>query len=144
MYLSTQQQQEEIIAFLDLLVDLKMHVVFFQVRPEGDAFYQSSYEPWSHYLTSVQGQPPNPFYDPLEFVINEAHARGIQIHAWFNPYRAAFHRSNTTRTPTHMCNLFPSYCYEYGATFLWMDPGAEVVSNFTYDVIMDVVARYAI
>src|SRR5271157_2430021 len=86
--LSTAQQQAELIAILDRAVALKLNAVIFQVRPACDALYQSNLEPWSEYLTGVQGRAPSPFYDPLAFAIAEAHRRGLELHAWFNPFRA--------------------------------------------------------
>ena len=86
--LSTAQQQAELIAILDRAAALKLNAVIFQVRPACDALYQSSLEPWSEYLTGVQGRAPSPFYDPLAFAIAEAHQRGLELHAWFNPFRA--------------------------------------------------------
>ena len=84
--LSAQQQQDELVDLLDIMQEARMNALFFQVRPEADAVYQSDLEPWSRYLTGTQGQ--NPGYDPLAFAIEQAHARNIEVHAWFNPYRA--------------------------------------------------------
>lgn len=64
-------------------------ITFSQIRPAGDAFYDSNLDPWSKWLTGSQGQPPSPFYDPLQFALDEAHARGIEVHVWLNPYRGA-------------------------------------------------------
>ena len=137
-------QKAELTALLDKLAELHFNAVVFQVRTSGDAFYNSSLEPWSYYLTGHQGQTPSPFYDPLEFLIQEAHSRNIEVHAWFNPYRA---RSGTTSrsglAQTHVVHRYPQYVYSYG-TNLWMDPGAKVLQNFIYNVFMDVVRRYDI
>ena len=81
--LPVEQQKSEARAILDELVGLGMNAVVFQVRPHADALYPSELEPWSNYLTGVQGQPPEPFYDPLAYWVEEAHARGLQLHAWF-------------------------------------------------------------
>ena len=92
--LSTEQQQREALAILDTVVALHMNAVILQVRPHCDALYASPLEPWSYYLTGVQGKAPDPFYDPLEFWIEESHKRGLELHAWFNPYRAQLTRGN--------------------------------------------------
>ncbi len=83
-----EQQKEEAIALLDLLQATNFNAVIFQVRPQSDALYESELEPWSYYLTGEQGVPPNPYYDPLSFWIDEAHKRGLELHVWLNPYRA--------------------------------------------------------
>ncbi len=88
--LSTQQQKDQFIKLLDMHKRNGMNALIVQVRPASDAFYPSQYEPWSEYLTGKQGQPPSPYYDPLEFMITETHKRGMEFHAWMNPYRAEF------------------------------------------------------
>ncbi|MGI0489219.1 glycoside hydrolase family 10 protein [Pantanalinema rosaneae CENA516] len=138
--LSTQQQQTELITILDRMQALNFNTLIFQVRPEGDAMYASSLEPWSNWITGTQGQAPNPFYDPLEFVINQAHQRNIEVHAWFNPYRART-AQRTVNVRPHIAVTNPSVVYTWG-TQLWADPGAKVVQDRTYNVIMDVVRRY--
>jgi uncharacterized lipoprotein YddW (UPF0748 family) len=95
--LSTEAQQREAIQLLDFLKSHHFNAVIFQVRPQADAFYQSSLEPWSYFLTGKQGQAPNPYYDPLQFWIDAAHDRGIELHVWLNPYRA--HGRKTERWP---------------------------------------------
>src|SRR5512146_97875 len=86
--LTTAAQQTELTTLLDNLKSAGFNAVIFQVRTECDAFYNSPYEPWSYWLTGNQGMAPNPYYDPLQFAVQEAHKRGLEIHAWFNPYRA--------------------------------------------------------
>ena len=86
--LSTEQQQKEAIALLDFLRAHHFNAVIFQVRPQADALYKSVLEPWSYYLTGKQGQAPDPYYDPLEFWVEAAHDRGLELHVWLNPYRA--------------------------------------------------------
>ena len=86
--LSTQEQKTELLAILDRAVHLKLNAIIFHVRPACDALYASRIEPWSEYLTGTMGKAPEPFYDPLAFAIEEAHKRGLELHAWFNPYRA--------------------------------------------------------
>src|SRR5215208_1526036 len=86
--LSTWEQQAELIAILNRCVALNFNAVILQVRPAADALYDSPYEPWSAYLTGVEGRAPEPYYDPLTFAVAEAQKRGLELHAWFNPYRA--------------------------------------------------------
>src|SRR5439155_19016840 len=86
--LSTAEQKAELLAILDQAAQLKLNAIVFQVRPACDTMYASQIEPWSEYLTGTMGQPPSPFYDPLAFAVEEAHRRGLELHAWFNPYRA--------------------------------------------------------
>src|SRR3989442_14890 len=86
--ISTADQKTELVALLDRAVQLKLNAIIFQVRPACDAMYASPIEPWSEYLTGTMGKAPLPFYDPLAFAVEQAHKRGLQLHAWFNPYRA--------------------------------------------------------
>ena len=97
--LSTREQQDELVAMLDRAVALKLNAVILQVRPSADALYASPYEPWSEYLTGKMGRAPNPWYDPLEFAVNEAHKRGLELHAWFNPYRARHPSARSRPSP---------------------------------------------
>ncbi len=85
--LSSEQQKREMIAILDKCVELNLNSVIFQVRTQADALYDSKLEPWSEFLTGKMGEAPKPYYDPLKFAVEEAHRRGLQLHAWFNPYR---------------------------------------------------------
>lgn len=138
--LSVDQQKFELIAILNRMQELNLNALILQVRPNGDALYSSSIEPWSAWLTGTQGTPPNPYYDPLQFAIEEAHKRNIELHAWFNPYRARL-RGNAAFAPNHIASKFPQYAYQYG-DLIWMEPGAKEVQDQTYNVIMDVVQRY--
>ncbi|CAH1240357.1 Hypp5987 [Branchiostoma lanceolatum] len=140
-HLSTEQQKAELVTILDRMVELNLNALVFQVRPAGDAFYDSQLEPWSYYLSGRHGSAPSPYYDPLAFAIEESHRRGIELHAWFNPYRAKSKSASYSLASNHMANRFPQYTYDYG-NYLWMDPGAEDVADHTYDVIIDVVRRY--
>lgn len=139
--LSTAQQQAELIALLDRAAALKLNAVVFQVRPAADALYASKIEPWSEYLTGEQGRAPVPFWDPLEFAIKEAHARNLELHAWFNPYRARHTDAKSALSPTHIARTNPSLVKPY-AGYLWMDPGEPAVRARTLRVILDVVQRY--
>ena len=138
--LPVQEQQQEIIELLDYAARLKLNAVFLQVRPAADAMYASNLEPWSQYLTGSQGQPPVPFYDPLEFWITEAHRRGIELHAWYNLYRARAGKQGNI-APNHVVRLRPEIIREYG-NGSWMDPGEPAAANHTLAVILDIVRRY--
>src|SRR5687767_5889890 len=138
--LAVQEQQQEIIALLDYAQRLKLNAVFVQVRAAADAFYQSELEPWSQYLTGTQGQPPVPFYDPLEFWIIEAHRRGIECHAWYNLYRARAGKQGNI-APNHVIRRQPEIIREYG-NLSWMDPGEPASTQHTLAVVLDIVRRY--
>ena len=99
------KQQQEFIAILDMHKRNGMNAVIVQVRPSTDAFYPSPYEPWSQWLTGKQGKAPFPYYDPLAFMIEETHKRGMEFHAWCNPYRADFHigKSSIAADHVHAC-----------------------------------------
>lgn len=139
--LSVAQQKAELIKILDLMQSLKLNALILQVRPEGDALYASKLDPWSAWLTGKQGQAPSPFYDPLEFAIAESHKRNIELHAWFNPYRAKVSTKQPPNVSPHISVTNPEYVYPYG-NGLWMDPGAKVIQDRVYNVVMDVVQRY--
>jgi uncharacterized lipoprotein YddW (UPF0748 family) len=139
--LTTAQQKAEMIAILDRAAALKMNAVIFQVRPACDALYQSSLEPWSEYLTGVQGRAPSPYYDPLAFAITEAHQRGLELHAWFNPFRAHHFQATSPITNRHISRTHPEWVRSYGK-YLWLDPGEPAVRDFSLRVVMDVVKRY--
>ncbi|MEM1426843.1 MAG: family 10 glycosylhydrolase, partial [Cyanobacteria bacterium P01_H01_bin.130] len=136
-------QQLELSTILDRLAALKFNAVFLQVRPEGDALYQSSLEPWSRWLTGTQGRPPSPYYDPLEFAIAECRKRNLELHAWFNPFRARSSTNAPRGVAPHIEATLPNAVHTYG-TQRWMDPGLRTVRDRTYEVIMDVVKRYDI
>ncbi|WP_373060985.1 family 10 glycosylhydrolase [Gemmatimonas sp.] len=139
--LSTAEQQAELIALLDRAAALKLNAVLFQIRPAADALYASKIEPWSEYLTGAQGRAPVPFWDPLEFAIKEAHARNLELHAWFNPYRARHTDARSPLSSTHIARTNPSLVKPY-AGYLWMDPGEPAVRARTLRVVLDVVQRY--
>jgi uncharacterized lipoprotein YddW (UPF0748 family) len=141
--LSTERQQAELIGILDRATQLGLNAVILQVRPAGDALYASPHEPWSEYLTGTMGTAPQPFYDPLEFAIREAHRRGLELHAWFNPYRARHPSAKSPASADHISRARPSLVRRYG-THLWMDPGERAVQDHTVRVILDVVRRYDI
>ncbi len=141
--LSTEEQKTELVALLDRSASMGLNAVIFQVRPAGDALYESSLEPWSEYLTGQQGKAPAPFWDPLAFAVKEAHARGLELHAWFNPYRAKHPSAKGPLAKSHLGRTHPSLVKSYG-TQLWMDPGEPAVRARTLKVVLDVVKRYDI
>lgn len=141
--LSVEQQKQEMVALMNRAAALHLNAIIFQVRPAADAFYDSPYEPWSSFLTGKMGEPPLPYYDPLEFAIQEAHKRGLELHAWFNPYRAGHPTNKSAYSPDHISNTNPEFVHKYG-DFLWLDPGIPEAKQHTIDVIMDVVERYDI
>jgi len=138
--LSASAQQAELRAMLDKMAALKINAVVFQVRPQCDALYQSSLEPWSPWLTGTMGRSPG--YDPLAFCIKEAHARGIEVHAWFNPFRALSNNSQQV-SGNHIARAMPHITKRYG-TMTWCDPGHPDTRSHALNVIMDVVRRYDI
>jgi len=141
--LSTAQQKAELIFLLNRAAELKLNAVIFQVRPACDAMYPSQIEPWSEYLTGAMGKAPEPFYDPLQFAIDEAHKRGMELHAWFNPYRA-LHKSHTGNiSPNHISKTHRELVRSFGE-YLWLDPGEREVQDYSLRVVMDVVKRYDI
>ncbi len=141
--LTVAQQKEEYINLLNMHQANGMNAVVVQIRPAGDALYPSQYEPWSEYLTGKQGLPPVPYYDPLEFMILETHKRGMEFHAWINPYRAVFNISKSSIAPTHITKLHPEWFVVYGDK-KYFNPGIPEVREHTLRVIKDIVARYDI
>ena len=141
--LSSDIQKEEFIRLADLHKSNGMNALVVQVRPATDAFYPSPYEPWSQWLTGKQGQPPVPYYDPLQFMIEETHKRGMEFHAWMNPYRAVFNINGSSIAPSHVTNVHPEWFLTYGDK-KYFDPGNKEVQKYVTAVVRDVVSRYAI
>ncbi|MCK9409299.1 MAG: family 10 glycosylhydrolase [Bacteroidetes bacterium] len=141
--LSSEEQQHEVITILDTVSALNMNAVIFQVRPQCDALYQSSLEPWSFYLTGEQGKAPEPLYDPLQYWVDEAHKRGIELHAWFNPYRAHLTRGNEI-TDSSLVRKRPDIAKKINDNMYWLDPAKKETQDHSYAVVMDVVRRYDI
>jgi uncharacterized lipoprotein YddW (UPF0748 family) len=141
--LSNQSQKEEFIAILDRHQKNGMNAIIMQVRPSGDAFYPSTLEPWSEYLMGTQGLPPSPFYDPLEFMINETHKRGMEFHAWINPYRAVFNVKKSSVAPSHISKIHPEWFLTYGDK-KYFNPGLPQVWQHTNRIVRDLVSRYDI
>jgi uncharacterized lipoprotein YddW (UPF0748 family) len=141
--LTSSQQKAELINILDRARALKLNTLIFQVRPSCDALYASTIEPWSEYLTGTMGKPPQPYYDPLAFAVEEAHRRGLELHAWFNPYRARHEQAKSPIAATHVSRTRPQLVRQYGK-YLWLDPGEKDVQDYSLSVVMDVVKRYDI
>lgn len=141
-HLTTSQQKHELDLIVQTVHKLNFNAIVFQVRTAGDAMYNSSLDPWSYYLTGTQGKSPSPYWDPLAYLIEKSHNLGMEVHAWFNPYRArAGSSSRSGLASTHMANRFPQYTHGYGHN-LWMDPGAKVVQDYIISVFSDVVKNY--
>ena len=118
-----------------------MNAVIVQVRPAADAFYPSPYEPWSQWLTGVQGRAPSPYYDPLQFMIEEAHKRGMEFHAWCNPYRANFNIRTSSIAPNHITRTAPGMVSDLWDT-KYFDPANKQAQEFVVNVVRDIVKRY--
>ena len=141
--LTTEQQKQEIIYLFDLLKRNNFNAVIVQIRPAADALYQSQYEPWSRYLTGKQGVAPSPYYDPLAFMVEEAHKRCLEFHAWFNPYRALMNAYKNPNPPNHVTKTHPEWFVNYGKK-KYFNPGLPAVQDYCIKVVTDVVKRYDI
>ncbi len=140
--LSTAQQKAELIGLLDRAEKLHLNAIILQVRTECDAFYASSFEPWSPFLTGKMGEAPRPFYDPLAFAVAEAHQRGLELHAWINPFRARVSEREILSS-NHIGRKNPQMTRKHGQ-FLWLDPGDKAAQDYTLRVAQDIVRRYDI
>jgi len=140
---SVEAQKNELIKILDILHQVRINAILFQVRTECDAFYESEREPWSFWLTGQQGKAPKPHFDPLDFIIKETHKRGMELHAWFNPIRAG--NSNSTYLPdsSHITIKKPDWII-HSENYKFLNPGIREVRDYTTSIIMDVVKRYDI
>ncbi|MEM1057517.1 MAG: family 10 glycosylhydrolase [Bacteroidota bacterium] len=135
------QQKEELRVMMDRAAEIGLNAIVFQVRPMADAFYPSNLEPWSEYLTGRQGQAPAPMWDPLQTAIDLAHRRGMELHAWFNPYRASHPTQNAPQHASHISQTRPDLVRSYGR-YEWIDPGEPEATDHSMAVILDVVNRY--
>lgn len=138
--LSSDQQKKEAIAILDMHAKNGMNAMIMQIRPASDAFYPSELEPWSRYLTGTPGKAPNPFYDPLQFWIQQCHQRNMEFHAWLNPFRVALNASEPLAA-NHIAFKHPEWVVNYGGK-LYFDPGLPQTREFVVMVVTDIVARY--
>lgn len=136
--LTVDQQKQELLAILDRVASLHLNAVFLQIRPAADAFYASEHEPWSEFLTGAMGKAPEPLYDPLAFAIEESHKRGLELHAWFNPFRG---RRPSGEAAARVIRDNPAHVHDYGR-FVWTDPGSDNVQREVLAVVADVVRRY--
>ena len=136
-----EQQKREALELLDMLHENNFNAVVFQVRPQCDALYRSDLEPWSYYLTGEQGKAPDPYYDPLEFWIEEAHKRGIELHAWLNPYRA-HHVSGGPVSEASIVKRKPELALFLETGYWWLDPSLKGTQDHSYEVVIDLVRRY--
>jgi uncharacterized lipoprotein YddW (UPF0748 family) len=134
-------QKAEFIRILDMHQRNGLNAVIVQIRPSADAFYPSSFEPWSQWLTGIQGRAPSPYYDPLQFMIDEAHKRGMEFHAWANPYRANFNTRTASIAPNHITRIHPEWFLTYGDK-KYFNPSNVQAQNFVVNVIRDIVRRY--
>lgn len=139
--LAAVEQQQQFVRQLDMLQSVGCNAVIVQVRPVSDALYPSKKEPWCHYLTGRQGEPPFPFYDPLAFMIEETHKRNMEFHAWFNPFRALMDSKKNPNPKDHITHTRKDWIIHYGGKS-YIDPGIPEARDYVIDVINDVVKRY--
>ncbi|WP_406100367.1 glycoside hydrolase family 10 protein [Streptomyces sp. NBC_01013] len=139
--LSAAAQRAGLISYLDEAVARRLNAVILQVRPSADALWPSPYEPWAQCLTGVQGKDPG--WDPLGTAVKEAHSRGLELHAWFNPYRVANHTDPSRLSAGHPARLHPEWVLPYGGK-LYYNPGLPEVRAFVQDAMLDAVRRYDI
>ncbi|HTG65952.1 MAG TPA: family 10 glycosylhydrolase [Flavobacterium sp.] len=140
---SVEKQKADFLAILDAYKRLNYNVVIVQIRTAGDALYPTNLAPWSKYLTGKQGQAPVPFYDPLEWMINEAHNRGFEFHAWLNPYRATMDLNTTVLSKDHDVLKHPEWMIKYGGKYYY-NPALPEVQNHLMTVVEEVVTKYDI
>jgi uncharacterized lipoprotein YddW (UPF0748 family) len=141
--LSTPEQMSELRTLLDRAVAVGLNAIILQVRPAADALYDSPIEPWTEYLSGQMGVAPEPYYDPLAFATEEAHRRGLELHAWFNPFRARHRTATTPASGGHVSITHPELVRSYGDQ-LWLDPGDTRARQYSLSVMLDVVDRYDI
>ncbi|MFI2434157.1 glycoside hydrolase family 10 protein [Streptomyces sp. NPDC018693] len=139
--LTAAEQRAELVSWLDLAVRMRLNTVILQVRPTADALWPSPYEPWSQVLTGTQGKAPG--WDPLGTAVQEAHARGLELHAWFNPYRIANHADPTRLVASHPARRYPEWVVPYAGK-LYYNPGLPEVRAFVQDAILDAVRKYPV
>lgn len=140
--LGTERMKDTLTYQLDELQKDGVNAVIFQVRPECDALYESDYEPWSRFLTGTQGREPYPYWDPLKWMIEECHKRGMELHAWINPYRARL-KSTTYNSAKHITVKNPELCFSYDNQLI-LNPALPEVREYTYKIVKDIVSRYDI
>ncbi len=141
--LSPDSQRAELRVLFDQATAIGLNTIILHVRLAGDAMYPTTYAPWSVYLSGKSGVAPSPAYDPLEFAVTEAHARGLQLHAWFNPFRAMLPVFAGKAAASHVTKRHPEWIRKYGSE-TWIDPGDPAARQFVLASILDVVKRYDI
>lgn len=136
----TEKLKQNLIGQLNSLQKAGINAIIFQVRPEADALYASRLEPWSRFLTGVQGKAPEPYWDPMQFMIDECHKRGMEFHAWINPYRTKT-TLKSELAPNHVYNIHPEWFVTYGDQ-LYFDPAQPESRRHICMVVSDIVSRY--
>ena len=136
----TEKLKQNLIGQLNSLQKAEINAIIFQVRPEADALYASRLEPWSRFLTGVQGKAPEPYWDPMQFMIDECHKRGMEFHAWINPYRTKT-TLKSELAPNHVYNIHPEWFVTYGDQ-LYFDPALPESRRHICMVVSDIVSRY--
>jgi len=137
------QQRQEFKKLSQTHKKLGLNALVVQIRPSSDALYDSPHEPWSEWLTGTMGKAPSPYYDPLQFMINEAHENGLEFHAWINPFRAIINTKTQSVAPSHITRKRPDWIVPYGAKRL-INPGIPEARAYIIRVVMDIVRRYDI
>ena len=138
--IGTKTMQETLTYQLDELQKDGCNVIIFQVRPECDALYQSAIEPWSYYLTGQQGKAPQPYWDPLAWMVEQCHKRGMELHAWINPYRAKTKVAHANAV-NHVVSQHPERCFEYDGLTL-LNPALKENRDYICQVVTDILERY--
>ena len=138
--IGTEAMQKTLSYQLDELQKDGCNVIIFQVRPECDALYESKYEPWSYYLTGQQGVAPRPYWDPLAWMIEQSHKRGMELHAWINPYRAKTKVAHANAS-NHVVSQHPERCFEYDGLTL-LNPALKENRDYICQVVTDILERY--
>lgn len=138
---TTEENKTYLTGLLDQLQQAGINAVFFQVRPRADALYRSDLEPWSRFLTGEVGKAPDPMWDPLEFMVAEAHARGMELHAWLNPYRAATVEESATLPADDLLKTEPKRFLRYGKGYYFV-PSMQKNRDFICAVVRDIAERY--
>ncbi|MDK2970564.1 MAG: hypothetical protein PWP23_319 [Candidatus Sumerlaeota bacterium] len=141
--MTVQEQQADLRSLLDMVKQMRANAVILQMRPAGDALYPSAVAPWSEYLTGTPGKAPSPAWDPLAFAVKEAHERGIEIHAWMNPFRGAAHTDRSRLAPGHIGARNPQILHTYGKS-LWLEPSSPIVQKHVLDQVVEIVTKYDI
>ncbi len=141
--LNSEVQKKEFIDMLNIFQENNINTVIVQVRPSGDAIYPSKYSEWSEWLTGKQGQQPSPYYDPLAFIIEECHKRCMEVHAWFNPFRAVYNYQREEVCKNHITEKHPEWTITYGK-HKYLNPGIPKVREYITNIINEVITNYDI